>query len=91
MAWKKTQAQFTRLIMKEIKSVNNCSYGLLIEMVRVNVFDDAGYIWVPYLPIFETPVIVMGVDPYEPSNVVESRYATKMINNNFYGNLQFTG
>ena len=77
--------------MNNPESKNRCRFELLIEMVRPSTLEEAGYIWAPYVPAFETPQIVMGVDPYEPSGRMTTAYATKTINSQFYGTVQFTG
>lgn len=78
-------------IAEDVK-LNLCRFELLIEMTPLhNQFDAAGYVWAPYVPVFETPQIVLGADPFEPSQSVASRYATKMVDNRYYGVIQFTG
>jgi hypothetical protein len=71
--------------------INLCRFELLIEVMPVHNPLEAGYVWAPYIPVFETPQIILGVDPIEPSHSMASRYATKMIDNRFYGTIQLAG
>ena len=75
--------------MNRLESKNRCRYGLLIEMMETNLFD-TGYVWAPYVPVMETPQIVMGVDSFEPSRGISSRYSTAMLDTRFYREINLT-
>jgi hypothetical protein len=47
-----------------------------------------GYIYAPYIPMME-PEIVDG--DFEPNTTIMSRYATRMVNDRFYGSLDTQG
>jgi len=52
---------------------------------------DAGYVYAPYIPVIETPEIIVGVDPvdeFSPNIQIAKRYAEKEINKNFYGEIK---
>lgn len=51
---------------------------------------DTGFVFAPYVPISLTPTII---DPYNytSSKAIYTRYATKMINNAFYGIIRVDG
>lgn len=70
-------------MMNNDDSTGRCSYELLIEMMATNLFD-TGYVWAPHVPAFETPQIVIG------SRGMASVYATKTIDERFYGEIKIT-
>tara|TARA_R110000803_G_scaffold13218_10_gene37342 strand:+ start:5516 stop:5767 length:252 start_codon:yes stop_codon:yes gene_type:complete len=45
---------------------------------------DAGYIFVPYIPMITTEDVV---SDYQPNNNVTSRYSTVMVDNRYYGTI----
>lgn len=47
---------------------------------------DAGYVYAPYIPLQLTPTIVNPFD-FTPVKGIMTRYAKKMVNNRFYGNI----
>lgn len=79
--------------MKQIGTVNGrykvyvdpyaCAWDVLIGHKGTSLLD-TGYIYAPYLPLQLTPTII---DPDTLTNVkgIATRYATKMVNNRFYG------
>jgi len=79
--------------MKQIGTVNgrykvyvdpySCAYDVLIGHKGTSLLD-TGYIYAPYLPLQLTATII---DPDSLTNVkgIATRYATKLVNNRFYG------
>lgn len=46
---------------------------------------EPGLIWVPYIPVFEES------EEFRPRRSIKSRYATKVVNNSFYGVVNVNG
>lgn len=42
-------------------------------------FIDIGYVWAPYIPVYDYPEV------FSPRRDLLSRYATKVVNNSYYG------
>ncbi len=79
--------------MKQYKNDENisvCKRKVIFEKYKRNLilglkgssFLEAGYIFAPYIPVFETQTVN---ESFNPSEVLASRYATKLIDNNLYG------
>ena len=49
-------------------------------------FLEAGYIYTPYIPMVVTTTVSENND-FQPSGEIVSRYAKKVVNNRFYGNI----
>lgn len=69
--------------------------GRWYTIYRTTPLLEVGYVYSPYIPILKEPHLV---DPnnYQPREGIMSRYATRVVNNNFYGNISvnnipFTG
>ena len=52
-------------------------------LIRGRTFLEAGYIYAPYIPMISEPTSVD--NGFTPSRSLESRYATKVVNNSYYG------
>jgi hypothetical protein len=50
---------------------------------------DPGYIYAPYVPVMLTPTIEER--DFAPRRQLSSRYAIRMVNNNFYGTINVSG
>jgi len=44
---------------------------------------NTGYIYAPYIPVLNTELLYD--TNFQPNNIIQTRYATAMINNRFYG------
>ena len=53
-------------------------------IVKGQSFLEAGYIFAPYIPLQVTPNIS---EDFTPSREIMSRYATRVVNNRFYGTI----
>lgn len=56
---------------------------------RVIIEDNPGYIYVPYIPVVEDPIIIMGSDIC--SKKVRSKFGKKILNGRFYGTINTDG
>ena len=59
--------------------------GKCYNVYRTKSNLEAGYIWAPYVPMQ-----VITNSEYTPRQSIQSRYASRMINNNLYGTVRFT-
>ncbi len=73
---------------------NVCERKVLFEKLTLikigfksETFLESGYVYAPYIPMVEQTIIEEG--NFFPSKELESRYATKKINSNFYGPVEF--
>ena len=57
------------------------SSGQLILGFKGTTFLESGYVYAPYVPMIIEP------EPFQPRRSISSRYATKMVNNSFYGTI----
>lgn len=56
---------------------------------RNDVELEPGYVYAPYIPLMITPPIQEG--NFAPRGQLTSRYARRMVNNNFYGTINVSG
>jgi hypothetical protein len=50
-------------------------------------FLEAGYIYAPYIPMIVEPTIMENPNDFQPTSGVMTRYATTVVNNRFYGEI----
>ena len=58
--------------------------GKCYNVYRTKSSLEAGYIFAPYIPLQVTPNIS---EDFTPSREIMSRYATRVVNNRFYGTI----
>jgi len=75
---------FHHNIIKENK--DSYTRKVLFEKKRKRFEYEAGYIFAPYIPMYNTSIIV---DDFTPSKKVTSRYAKIQVNHNLYGVVSF--
>ena len=56
------------------------------KLTIVGSFLEAGYIYAPYIPIMTEPTIHNPND-FQPTEGIQSRYTTTVVNNRFYGEI----
>lgn len=75
---------YIRGLLVEVK------HSILREKVRIEIVGsvnlDAGYVYAPYIPMGVTSIFE-GDRDYKPSEEIKSRYATTIVNPEFYGNI----
>ncbi len=54
-----------------------------------NTMFDTGYVYSPYIPLYTTPTII-DANNFTPRKGIMSRYARKLISNNFYASVNIT-
>lgn len=68
---------------------NNLTRSVLFEKeinLKGSKIFEAGYVFAPYITLFETPQIVGN---FMPATTVSTRYATSKVNFGFYNTLSF--
>jgi hypothetical protein len=59
--------------------------GKCYHIYRRGTHLEAGYIWTPYIPM-----VVFTDSEYTPRPTIQSRYRSRMIDNNLYGTVRIT-
>lgn len=68
---------------KKVLKTHNFLYGITeILGYKGNTLLEAGYIYESYIPVFTE-------EEFRPRQSIASRYARKIVNNNFYGIVTF--
>ncbi len=58
---------------------------IMYKMKRRN--KEGGYVFSPFLPLQVSPIVIQELSGYTPRIGISSRYASKIVNNNFYTTL----
>jgi hypothetical protein len=59
--------------------------GKCYNVYRGKKYLEPGYVFAPYIPIIQDP------QEFRPRRTISSRYATRVVNNSFYGTVTVNG